>query len=253
VNSQKLAKTLKKELTRNPKKTAALAIGLGVALWFWAPLLWKWTGGGADKSKSKAAAAADAKETPAKAAATPAQSVTTELEGSATPVLPMPAWNRLLDEIAADPKMQVAVLKKNPRDPFEETALEKKVAPPEQKLANGTVKPVIVVDPTPDSLGIVLEATLISRDSRATLSGKVYRAGEAISVPAPVDTHSATDAAATNDKGAQKKKTIDFVIERIEARRVVLVRNQKNYELRIVRDELADGLDRSTAPKQKPR
>ena len=31
MNFQKLAKTLTKELTRNPKKTAALAIGLGVA------------------------------------------------------------------------------------------------------------------------------------------------------------------------------------------------------------------------------
>lgn len=217
MNTQKLAKQLKKELTRNPKKTAALALVSVVALWFWAPLATKWLGGSKKPKRPVAAAVATPVETPT-------------AEAGTTPT-PHVAWDKLLERIAADERMASATVDVKGRDPFAVTAVEQSqtlmVQSPAATAAVGA--PAISSDPTPESLELTLQGTLVAGQMRqATINGKRYREGSRIKLAPPAGS-------ATNGP------PIEFEVTQIEARRVTLARNGKEFTLALKIQPLGEG------------
>jgi hypothetical protein len=238
VKSDKLAKQLKKELTRNPKKTIALGLVTVVALWFWAPLVWKYAGGGSKKSKAGGkAAVAEA----APAAAQPAA----EIAKGPAPA-PKIDWDKLLEHIADDERMLSATLPKGARDPFAPSAQEEQVvaAQPVPDATGESVKPVTLSDPDPKALGLVLQGTFVSqRTQRATISGKTYATGAAVKV---IAASAQPNDASSNAKTEQK--LIAFQLDLIEARRIVLSRNGKQYTLALKPPSLNEEEQLTLAP-----
>jgi hypothetical protein len=233
VKNSKLAKQLKKELTRNPKKTIALGLVTVVALWFWAPLAWKWMGNDPKKAKRKAAVAA------AQAAA--AETPTNATEGTPKPApAPKFVWDKLLEHMARDERMATAVLPAKARDPFATTELEEQlvVAQPAYTVGPAAARTVPLADPEPQALGLVLEGTMLSpRMQRATISGKTYRPGGIVKA---VATSAPSDVASAEESAASQRRLITFQLELIEAHRVVLTRNGKQYPLVLKREALIE-------------
>lgn len=232
MNASKLAKQLKKELTRNTKKTVALGLVTLVALWFWAPLVIKWFGGNSNK-KPKAVAAAV--ETPVAVSADPAT------EATAPKALPTIAWNLLIDHIAKDELMATATLPASARDPFALTAMEQQEVaastPAAVPDASGVVTATVRVDATPGELGLKLEATLVTgRSRRSVISGKTYREGDVVRIASVANPAAGTSATT---------EAIEFVVKSVEQARVVLVRNDKEYPLVLKRESL-EGDDQLT-------
>ncbi len=218
MNTQKLAKQLKKELTRNPKKTAALALVSVVALWFWAPLATKWFGGAKKPKRPVAAAVAETPAVEPPAAAGPAST-------------PQIAWDKLLEQIAADQRMASATVDATGRDPFAVTATEQSqaVAPANPAAAAAVGAPAISSDPTPESLGLMLQGTLVAGNMRqATVNGKRYREGSRIKL-------------APQAGSATSGPLIEFEVTQIEARQVTLARNGKEYSLALKLQPLGEG------------
>ncbi len=234
VKTDKLAKQLKKELTRNLKKTAALGLVTLVALWFWAPLVWKWVGGDPKKKARKAAAvAAQAADAAPEATATP-----TDAAPAAAPV-PKIHWDQLLTRISGDENMATATLKPGARDPFKVTTVEEQVvatAPLVEGAPNTPVRAAAVQDPTPESMGLVLEATFVSRQTRrATINGKNYRVGQSVPVKP-----SEQAASAEGENTTESSKPLAYTVKTIEARRVILTRQGKEFPLVLKRETLTD-------------
>jgi hypothetical protein len=238
VKTDKLAKQLKKELTRNPKKTIALGLVTVVALWFWAPLIWKYCGG--SKSSAEKAPVADA----APIAAQPA----TDPNNKGPAPTPKIDWDKLLERIAADERMLSAILPKGARDPFATTEQEEKVvvANSTPDAAGNAAKPVTLSDPDPVALGLVLQGTFVSsRTQRATISGKTYRVGSAVKVAASTAQQGSPDGSQSQ---AAEQKLIAFQLDLIDVRRVVLSRNGKQYTLAIKRPSLNEEEQLTLAP-----
>lgn len=230
VNTSKLIKQLKKELTRNTKKTVALGLVTLVALWFWAPLAWKWIGGDAKKKKSRQAAVAAAAETAASAAAA------TEAAKPVAKATPQFDWRELLDRIGKDELMTTARLPRNVRDPFGATPAEKQalaVAPlvtPGVPGAPAVARPV-QIDPTPDEVGLKLEATFISGHvRRAVISGKTYRQGDRVRI--------ASAGSNANSSSDPTDGDLEYELKVIEAKRVVLARREQEFPLMLKRETL---------------
>lgn len=215
MNTQKLAKQLKKELTRNPKKTAALALVSVVALWFWAPLATKWFGG-AKKPKRPVAAAV----------ATPVVAPAAEAGKTPTPHI---AWDKLLERIAADERMASATVDAKGRDPFAVTAIEQSQVVVAASPTTTVGAPMFSSDPTPESLGLILQGTLVAGQMRqATVNGKRYREGSRIKL-------------APHAGSTTSGPPLEFEVKQIEARRITLARNEKEYTLALKLQPLGDG------------
>lgn len=234
MNTDKLARQLKKELTRNPKKTAALAIISVVALWLWGPLAWKWIAG--DQSDSTTTQAATAPKAPNQSLAAASK----EAGAAVKSQLPKFTWDELLAKIARDERMQPANLAALPRDPFATSAAEQSIVDSLQSndtnIASASPR-VLPAEPTPQSLGLKLEGTLItSQRRRATISGEHYEEGERVAFETAKATPSATPTTGAN---ADSKPAVEFLVELVEPRRVVLSRNEIKYELMLVRATLS--------------
>jgi hypothetical protein len=232
VNTAKLAKTLKKELTRNPKKTAALGLATLVALWFWAPLMWKYFAGSPKKSVAKAEAVQNSP--PANApVATPAPT-DKQAEKAAKIII---AWDKLIEKLEQDEQMRTAALPPNSRDPFVVTKVEQQVVASVPSDVGTALAPAAEpTDLTPRAAGLVLEGTLISsHGKRAMISGKLYREGEAVRLP-----KGAAPATPAAEAAPKEDKTTQFRVETIAPRRVVLVRDDKRYELALARNVIVN-------------
>jgi hypothetical protein len=235
VKTDKLAKQLKKELSRNPKKTATLAIISIVAVWMWGPLAWKWIAGDESKTSSQQVAAkseATAKTTSRTPVPTPDEAA------SAKKKLPKFTWKELLSKIDRDDRMQPATLAALPRDPFTMSAAEQKLVdalPSDETNIASTVPRVTPAEPTPESLGLKLEGTLITgQRRRATISGEAGEEGKRIKFK--VAPAGAVPPGVLNADGMLE---VEFLLELVEPRRVVIVRNDKQYELTLVRATLS--------------
>jgi hypothetical protein len=220
VKADKLARQLKKELTRNPKKTIALALVTVVALWFWAPLALKWMGGDA-KARAKQAALTAARAAQANPVVDPA--APTE---PAAPTAPKIDWAQLLDQIKNDQYMASGTLAADARDPFAATAVEQIAATPTTTTEGSpTVTRPMVIDPTPESVGLTLEGTFVSRRTRkATISGTTYLQGALVEV----STAPASNAGAPPTKDPE---AIVYQLISVDSHSVKLSRNGKEYEL----------------------
>ncbi len=236
MKANKLAKQLKKELTRNPKKTAALAMVSIVALWFWGPLVWKWMAIAGDGTDSPQVAAAKplAPGTPPPATPSAAEDAASAIEKKIRKF----TWDKLLSRMTHDDRMQPATLAALPRDPFAMSAAEQTIVeslPPGD--TNNTSSPrVTPAEPTPESLGLKLEGTLVTNQRRrATISGEDYLEGDLVTI----DANTTTGATAAPGPTPGKQAGVEFLLELVEPRRVILSRHDKQYELMLTRATLS--------------
>ncbi|HTN74866.1 MAG TPA: hypothetical protein VL096_06450 [Pirellulaceae bacterium] len=232
MNADKLAKALKKELTRNAKKSIALALVTVVALWLWAPLAMKWFGTESPKARAKARKAAAAAKVEL-ANADPA-STTTPTAERPLPIVKSPAaalqWQELRTRLSHDENMQTATLPAASRDPFAVTKVEQQALPVEVPQDYSGGKPAMVTsETTPADLGLVLQGTLIStRSRRAVIAGRTYSVGDMVKPRSTDLTQTVT-------------LSIEYQLTEVGPRHVVLLRNGNSYELKLVNPTLADG------------
>lgn len=230
MTTDKLARAIKKELTRNPKKTVALALVTLVALWFWAPLAWKWCGGDAGKKARKAelAAAREAKSAPS-AANKPA---VTDAP-TAAPLVKVD-WDKMLARMAQDPQMQTATLANPGRDPFVATRVEQQAVAEANTQEDGNDqtanKATAKATGTPADYGLLLQGTLItSKQPKATINGKTYGIGDVVTMKP------GSDGAGGSSRG------VSFELIEIAPRRIVLRHENQTYEVKLNTSSLAEG------------
>jgi hypothetical protein len=213
VNLGKLARQLRREMLANPKKAAALGLVVLVAMYFWAPLIAGWCQGEKDnKTAVVLPTAAGAASPAAMSARAEPQGTATGLSAAPRPKEPqsrMNPWDKIVEWMDKSPWTKSAGPLKVERDPFlpakTEVAEEKK-APP---------KPV-EPDVTPQSLGVALSGTIIGAGRRtAWINGKTYVPG------------------ATVELTTKDGKHFAFTLDAVEARRIVLQRQGKQFEVKL--------------------
>lgn len=222
----KLGKAARKELTRNPKKAAILGLLCLVALYFWGPLVWSWL------PVEKSAAEPEPKVV---AQGGQSQQPTAQVTPDKPSVKPEQKfhWNEIIRWMENDVRMATVELATDSRDPFQtisktqqEIAAKQSEDNPEQANNNLQRK-----EYKPSDVGLALEGVIIGpRYSAATISGKIFRLGSQVT------------AAANKSQGeSATSHRIEFVLQEIHSRHVVLQRAGKSYSLKIKGTKLAGG------------
>jgi hypothetical protein len=187
---------LKRELTANPKKAAALGALFIVAIWFWAPLLKDWI---APAVKVPAAPPGNAAGTPANPnsptqpgttspgsfaansqtpAVQPAGTNPAVAPGAAGAEQPQPfaggyTWQQIAEAIDTDARMKPAVLVTNRTDVFP-------AAPPPQ-ASTESIAEQPSAKLSPSEAGLVLSSTIVGPSRRmALINGRRYGVGDEI-------------------------------------------------------------------------
>jgi len=106
-----------------------------------------------------------------------------------------------------DDRLTLAVgLTNRGRDPF-------MASRPERDEAISSLQEEMSADVTPESMGLILSGTIVGSNRRvALINGKPYRQDQPVTL-------------------VKDGKEIEFVIEEIDSRRVVLRRNDERFEL----------------------
>lgn len=110
MSADKLASTFKRELLRNKKKSAILAVMCLVALYFWAPLVWGWLAPEGDEAALGEVVAIE--EVAPSAVSTVVEAPSRAARRRETP------WQDLLKAIEEDERMTSATLSAVTRSPF---------------------------------------------------------------------------------------------------------------------------------------
>jgi hypothetical protein len=215
VNHNRLTRKLRRELTANPKKAAVLGLLALVAMYFWAPLVWGWVGG-RGKAEKAAAKVAPVEGVPVPLTAT-AQAVSAVPQGTSNQTkesLPAHPWDRLAQWMDQDSRMQPPAGEfADSRDPFQ--AVEETIAEPETEESEKEETAA-----TPEDLGLVLSSTLVGpQRSIAMINGKPYRQGRTVELK-------------------KNGQTLEFVLKEVHPRRIILQRQDKQFELTIPRPAL---------------
>ena len=121
MSASKFTKKLKKELLRNPKKSAILAFGLAAAVYFWIPLVGKWMGWG-EKVVAKPGPAAATPASP-KVVAPSGMPTLPELAALAAAKSPQAVrWDELLQALKNDELASPGKLSATGQNPFAKLA-----------------------------------------------------------------------------------------------------------------------------------
>jgi len=175
VSLNNITSQLRRDLTANPKKAAALALMVAVALYFWGPLAWKYVKASGAKQNSKAnMASLILTDDPVE----PSQQTK---GGSRTRF----RWEKVRQLIQQDPQMLSATFDVGWIDPFGKPATAPGEAEPmvETPMEDPTATAAAAAAVDPQSLGIALGGVMIGPRSRfATINGETCREGEVISV-----------------------------------------------------------------------
>jgi len=209
VNFSKLKRQIHREATANPKKAAFLGLMLVVALWFWSPLVWGLIAKKDSSTGLSAAAPPAGQPNIAPIVATVGGNTATDATGIASY-----SWSQLVRWMDDDRLTLAAKTTDRERDPFLAVVPEKDevVSDPEEETP---------ADVTPESLGLALSGTIVGSHRRvALINGRPYDKDDAVTL-------------------VKDGKEIEFVIEEIDTRRVVLRRNDKLFELRTQRGALS--------------
>lgn len=171
-------KKLVKDLGRNPKKTAVLALLCVVAIWFWVPLVWKWV-----KPSADGPAAANV-VTPA---STAESVVTPEAQPAAESVAKPSAldWRNLTELFQSHQLAAAAELSAELQDPFarNETEVNTASTDDEDEAATSTPTPVLLQTPSPKELGLVLSSTATGGGVRlARINGQLCGVGTVLEI-----------------------------------------------------------------------
>jgi len=159
---EKLFRKLRRELTRNPKQTAVLAVGLLVAVYFWAPLAAGWLPGGKKKQRTAV------KAIPPTVAAGAGQAV-----GDPSPAALR--WQDLAQWMENDPLWRPPQKRHNVRNPFraaQEAAPEAAADSPPSMFAEA---PQTAPAAAP---AWKLEGVFLGRTRTAIIGGDAYREGD---------------------------------------------------------------------------
>ena len=213
VNLGRLAKTIRREAKANPKKAALLGLLLVVAVYFWMPLVAGWF---TQKNAEPSLAAAQGDKPPVESmpgsAPSSGPTATSALTGAAAQkAVPQPPWQDLVQWMDQDPRTMPAGRLLLERDPFLAPRVERPM--PRPKALSAQVDPEL----KPQDLAFVLSGTVVGADRHvARINGKSYEQGKTIALSA---------------KDGKQQWT--FRLAEVEARRVVLERQGKRYEVKI--------------------
>jgi hypothetical protein len=173
VNLEKLIKQLRRDMTANPKKAAALGVMILVALYFWGPLAWNWIAPSASKRSSKMnTSALILTDDPAE----PTQQH--KARGGAKF-----RWEKVRELVKHDSRMVSATFDPTWIDPFAKSAaaISSEAAAAAQSDAVTSAAAAAPVEFS--DLGIVLGGVFVGARSRvATINGEAHREGETIVV-----------------------------------------------------------------------
>ncbi|MEE8452858.1 MAG: hypothetical protein V3R99_13115 [Thermoguttaceae bacterium] len=215
MNFSKLTRQLRREATTNPKKAAFLGFMFVVALWFWSPLVWGWIG-----EKDSSAGPDVASPQAGQPDGTPVVAIS---EGNAAPdaaEVPQHSWRQLAQWMDDDRLTLAVAMTDRGRDPF-------LASKPRKDETISELQEEESEDITPESLGLVLSGTIVGSQRRvALINGKPYRQDQSVTL-------------------VKDGKEIEFVIEGIRSRRVVLRRNDKEFELRTQSGTLSGRIQRT--------
>ena len=230
MNVEKFSKSVRRELTRNPKKTATLGLMCLVALYFWAPLLLRWLPGDDSNQRSTAQ---EATQTPSYAllptATAPSGSAPAEATAPAT--FPNSAWRQLVQWMEREQYMQPAQADQTLRDPFSRaSASAASLAGSQGPVASADV----LAQLRPEDMNLALGSTIVGPQQRlAMINGRAYREGATVRV--------GSDRADDDDAQGRVDETgVEFVVAEIHPRHVVLERLGHQYSLRL-KQPAADG------------
>jgi hypothetical protein len=172
-------KKLAKDLSRNPKKTAVLALLCAVAIWFWVPLVWKWI-----KPNSDVPAAAGVVTPAPTAGSVVSQGAPSTTVSAAKP--PALDWRNLTELFQNHQLTAAAELSAELRDPFarNEPEVNTESIADEEDEAITTPATAILQTPTPKELGLVLRSTATGGGVRlARINGQLCGVGTVLMVP----------------------------------------------------------------------
>jgi hypothetical protein len=207
VKLDKLATQLRREALAHPKQAAVLGLVAVVAVYFWFPLIRKWCS--KDEADAPVAVQSSRAPSPAVTAAPAAASVSSPAKPQLGAV-PHARWQDLVQWIEGDPRTRPAGPLALSRDPFgtPKVKLEAVAAKKERPSAPE-------VEITPQALNLVLSATILgAQQPKARINGKTYKQGSKVIVK-------------------KDGRQYEFVVAEVEARRVVLRRDDMDYELKI--------------------
>ena len=170
---------LAKELKRNTKKTAILAIVCILAVWLWAPLIWGWMGFGNEQTTVDVMPP----NTTTPTVATPAVS-----HSASAASVPDLSWKKLTDLFSHHQLMKTAELQLEAAAPFGKK--ETKPVATEKETERSTDEDAATDDtqlanrPTPKELGLKLTSTVTGRGIElAVINGNTCHLGAELIVP----------------------------------------------------------------------
>jgi hypothetical protein len=177
VSKSRLIKRARRELTANPKKTAALGLLVAVGLYYWIPLVWGVRAPAQPNDTAGTREIAGTKVLPpgwaGKDAMEKARSETNE--SASYP------WRQIVQWRERDPRTTPAADLGTGRDPFQ--IAKQKLAEAEAKAAKERAKQEKPTVPTwsPETLGLHVSSTIVGpRRSVALINGSAYSQGETI-------------------------------------------------------------------------
>jgi len=180
VSQSQLTTRIRRELTRNPKKTAVLALLLAVAVWFWAPLVWDWIA----PADQEDIAIQQEQEVTASAPVAPVETAATAEKVRSKPAAAELNWKNLQDLFTSHRLMATARLRAELAAPFgppdkPETKRHEGEADSPTKEHERLTEP-----PTPEQLGLTLTSTVTGRGVQwAVINGRTCRPGTVLVVP----------------------------------------------------------------------
>jgi len=202
VNFKQLKAQLRREVKASPKKAALLGLALCVGLYYWVPMLWRLLPGSSPPAVESADGTIDPETLMARLGTT-----MSALEAP-NPTAELP-WQKLAEEIDADPLMVRGAALPETRDPFSGPKVIEAVVDPQALAAEAASQLA------PDEMGLELTSTLIGPRRRlALINGDVYTVGSQINLG----------------------NGVVFVVAEVDADRVVLVRGDRQFALAIPDD-----------------
>jgi hypothetical protein len=219
VTLNNLTSQLRRDVTANPKKAAALGLMVVVALYFWGPLAWKFMQSSGGKQKKDAnLAALILTDDP----------VETNQAGKGSTRSRF-RWEKVRQLMHDDPYMRSAAFNVAWIDPFAKPARETTPEPAavEAPMEDpSAVSAAMAASVQPESLGFVLGGIIIGQRNRyATINGEPCREGDLISI---------------TDK-SDKSAAYEFRVVKINRQSVQLEMAGRIFTLELAKSQLGAG------------
>ena len=255
MNVQRTIKHIRRDVKKSPGKMLVLGVLAVVGVYFWMPLIGTWYGG----NETGFVPRTDSQER------LPMADSSLTIEDSKSNLLE-PTWDQLVGWLEQDSLTKSAKLEDKLLDPFR--PIDMRSAPMDGsgvgELASTEIKPDREV--TPDSLGLILKATIIGGPRGvASINGRTYLENEIVKV-SDLFPNRPSGEFSSRDKNNSAKivqetirppsfhelRNVEYTIKEIHHGVVVLARKGRIFELKVRREhEVMPGvirIDKSRAP-----